>query len=144
MYFGFGCRNVSKLFLPVGYDLTKFFPHLEKYKWMHQHGKFMNNYDYNRTLLLLNKTPHLANEFIAIVENESIPSPVSTLHYQYWHDEQVLNTQLKINAEKIQCAVSKEPERWKLPSSVKFGQSQHPELWDYADGVDTLKFLLSL
>jgi hypothetical protein len=144
LYFGFGCRNVSKIFVPVGYDITKLFPHFEKYKWLHQHGKYMNNYDYNRTLLLLNKTPHLADEIIAIVENESIPSPISTLHYQYWHDENVLNTVLKKNAEKIQCVVSAEPERWKLPASVRFGQSQHPELWDYADGVDTLAFLLAL
>lgn len=104
----------------------------------------MNNYDYNRTLLLLNKTPHLANEFIALVENASIPSPVSTLHYQFWHDENVLNTILKENAEKIQCVVSREPARWRSSSSVGFGQSQHPELWDYADGIDTLQFLLSL
>ena len=144
LYFGFGCRNVSKIYVPVGYDITKLFPHFEKYKWLHQHGKYMNNYDYNRTLLLLNKTPHLANEYIALVENESIPSPISTLHYQFWHDENVLNTFLKKNAERIQCVVSGEPERWKLASSVKFGQSQHPELWDYADGVDTLAFLLGL
>ena len=144
LYFGFGCRNVSKIYVPVGYDITVLFPHFEKYKWLHQHGKYMNNYDYNRTLLLLNKTPHLANEFIALVENESIPSPISTLHYQFWHDENVLNTLLKKNAEKIQCVVSGEPDRWKLPSSVIFGQSQHPELWDYADGVDTVAFLFGL
>jgi hypothetical protein len=144
LYFGFGCRNVSKIFVPVGYDFVALFPYFEKYKWLHQHGKYMNNYDYNRTLLLLNKTPHLANEFIALVENESIPSPISTLHYQFWHDENVLNAVLKKNAEKIQCVVSGEPGRWKFTSSVAFGQSQHPELWDYADGVDTMEFLLSL
>ncbi len=144
LYFGFGCRNVSKIFVPVGYDITTLFPYFEKYKWMHHHGKYMNNYDYNRTLLLLNKTPHLANEYIAVVENESIPSPISTLHFQYWHDENVLNTLLKENAEKIQCVVSSQPGRWKATASVSFGQSQHPELWDYADGVDTVQFLLSL
>ena len=144
LYFGFGCRNVSKIFVPVGYDLTKLFPYFEKYKWLHQQGKYMNNYDYNRTLLLLNKTPHLANEFIALVENNSIPSPISTLHYQFWHDERILNTLLKENADKIQCVVSAQHGKWKLPSSVSFGQSQHPELWDYADGVDALQFLLSL
>jgi hypothetical protein len=144
LYFGFGCRNVSKIFVPVGYDITTLFPHFEKYKWLHQHGKYMNNYDYNRTLLLLNKTPHLANEFIALVENDSIPSPISTLHYQFWHDENVLNTLIRENVGKIQCVVSKEPARWKFASSVTFGQSQHPELWEYADGVDTMAFLLGL
>ena len=144
LYFGFGCRNVSKLFVPVGYDITALFPHFEKYSWLHQHGKYMNNYDYNRTLLLLNKTPHLSNNYVMLQEADTIPSPVSTLYYQFWHDERVLNTMLKQNAEKIQCVVSAEPEKWQLPSSVAFGQSQHPELWDYADGVDTMQFLFSL
>ena len=141
LYFGFGCRNVSKLYVPAGYDLTILFPRFGKYKWLHQHGKYMNNYDYNRTLLLLNKTPHLANEFIALVENESIPSPISNLHYQFWQDEKLLNEHLAANADKIQCIVSGDNSRWAL---VPFGQSQSPQLWDYADGVDTMKFLLSL
>lgn len=144
LYFGFGCRNVSKIFVPAGYDIAGLFPHFEKYKWLHQHGKYMNNYDYNRTLLLLNKTSHLANEFIMLVENESIPSPVSTLHYEFWHDDRILNTRIKENADKIQCVVSASPERWISLSSVTFGHSQHPYLWDYADGVDTLLFLLGL
>ncbi len=144
LYFGFGCRNVSKLFVPVGYDVTALFLHFEKYKWLHQHGKYMNNYDYNRTLLLLNKTPHLSNDYIMLQESDTIPSPISTLYYQFWHDERVLNTLLKQNAEKIQCVVSAQPDRWDITSSVTFGQSQHPELWDYADGVDTLQFLQTL
>jgi Acyl-CoA reductase (LuxC) len=144
MYFGFGCRNVSKVFVPVGYDVTTLFPHFEKYKWMHQHTKYMNNYDYNRTLLLLNKTPHFSNDYIMLKESETIPSPISTLYYQSWHDERVMNSLIKQNTDKIQCVVSAQPERWPFASSVTFGQSQHPELWDYADGVDTIRFLLSL
>ena len=145
LYFGFGCRNVSKLYVPVGYDLTQLFPVFEKnYKWLHNHNKFMNNYDYNRTLLMLNKAPHLANEFLMLVENISIPSNIGTLHYEYWHDEKVLNTSLKQQEEKIQCVVSNQPAKWNFASSVKFGQAQHPQLWDYADGVDTIDFLLRL
>ena len=123
---------------------NRLFLHFEKYKWLHQHGKYMNNYDYNRTLLLLNKTPHLSNDYIMLQETDTIPSPISTLYYQFWHDERVLNTLLKQNAEKIQCVVSAQPDRWDITSSVTFGQSQHPELWDYADGVDTMQFLLAL
>lgn len=145
MYFGFGCRNVSKLYVPTGYNLTQLFPRFEAhYKWLHNHNKFMNNYDYNRTLLMLNKAPHLANEFLMLVENASIPSSIGTLNYSFWHDERVLNSELKQNAEKIQCVVSKQPERWNVNSSVPFGQAQHPQLWDYADGTDTLAFLFAL
>lgn len=145
LYFGFGCRNVSKLYVPVGYDITKLFPRFEvRYKWLHNHNKFMNNYDYQRTILLLNKTPHLANEFVMLLENPAIGSPIATLHYSFWHDEELLKSQLKQNADKIQCTVATEPAKWDLPSAVAFGQSQHPELWDYADGIDTMAFLLAL
>lgn len=144
LYFGFGCRNVSKIFAPVGYDFTILFPHFEKYAWLHNHNKYLNNYDYNRTIFLLNKTPHFANNFVMLTESKSIPSPIAVLHYETWHDEHILNTRLKDEAEKIQCIVSKEPERWNGVSSVYFGEAQHPQLWDYADGVDTIEFLTTL
>ncbi len=144
MYFGFGCRNVSKLFVPAGYDLKLLFPRFSAYAWLHNHTKYMNNYDYNRTILLLNNTPHLANEFIMIVENEGIASPIGTLNIEYWHDEQVLQSKLRQQQDKIQCIVSGEPAKWEVASSVSFGQSQHPALSDYADGVDTMAFLLGL
>ncbi len=145
LYFGFGCRNVSKLYLPLGYDIAKLFPAFEKnYKWLHEHNKYMSNYDYNRTLLMLNKTPHLANEFVMITENKSISSSIGCLNYEYWHDERVLKTQLHIQADKIQCVVAAEPHRWVGSPVVCFGEAQHPQLNDYADGKDTIAFLLSL
>jgi hypothetical protein len=144
LYFGFGCRNVSKLYVPVGYDLTQLFPAFEKnYKWLHSHNKYMNNYDYNRTLLMLNKTLHLANEFVMLVENTSIPSSIATLNYETWHDEEVLATHLKHNADKLQCIVAREPAQWTF-APQPFGSTQQPELNEYADGVDTMEFLFSL
>lgn len=134
LYFGFGCRNVSKLYVPVGYNFEKLFPAFESYKWLHTHNKYMNNYDYQRTLLLMNSIQHLSNDFVMLREHASIASPIATLHYEFWHDENVLNTHLKQNEEKIQCIVSKN----------NFGTAQHPTLSDYADGVDTMKFLLRL
>lgn len=144
LYFGFGCRNVSKLYVPVGYDLKQLFPQFNAYAWLHNHTKYMNNYDYNRTILLLNNTPHLANEFVMLVEGESIPSPIGQVNIEYWHDEDVLQSKLRQQQEKIQCIVSAEPAKWQAASSVTFGQTQHPGLHDYADGVDTLAFLLAL
>ncbi len=145
LYFGFGCRNVSKLYVPVDFDLTRLFPRFEvKYTWLHNHNKYRNNYDYNRTVLLLNKTPHLANEFIMVLENAAIPSSIATLHYSTWHDEEVLKSHLRQQAEQIQCISAAEPDKWGLPNVVAMGQTQHPGLADYADGVDTLAFLLGL
>lgn len=144
MYFGLGCRNVSKLFVPVGFAMERLFEAFTAYGWLHSHTKYMNNYDYQRTILLLNKTPHLANEFVMLKESEQTASPIATLHYEYWHDENVLKTRLKTEAPGIQCVVTDMPlEGLGLPL-VSFGQAQHPQLWDYADGVDTLEFLLHL
>jgi hypothetical protein len=143
-YFGFGCRNVSKIYVPQGYDVRQLYPHFDTYKWMHGHTRYMNNYDYNCTLLLLNKTPFTSNEIVMLAENTSIPSPIATVHYEFWHDENLLHDNLHRQAEKIQCIVSSNPQKWNLAGSAKMGQAQHPQLWDYADGVDTMEFLLRL
>lgn len=144
LYFGFGCRNVSKLYVPVGYNFEVLFPAFEKYAWLHQHTKYMNNYDYNRTILLLNKTPHFADDKVMLVEDARIASPIATLHYEYWHDEHILKSKLKQSAAKIQCVVSGNPGKWGGTSEAAFGKAQYPVLNDYADGVDTMKFLLEL
>jgi len=144
VFFGFGCRNVSKLYVPVGYTFDNFFPEMEAYKWMHNNTRYMNNYDYSRTVLLLNKTPHFANEFLMLVENPAIASAIATVNYEHWHDENLLKTHLKQSADKIQCVVSAEPQKWGFEWGAVFGQAQHPKLNDYADGVDTLQFLLGL
>jgi hypothetical protein len=144
LYFGFGCRNVSKLYVPVGYDLEILFPAFEKYSWLHKHTKYMNNYDYNRTILLMNKILHLSDDKVMLVEDERIASPIATLHYEYWHDEKILLSKLRQNSEKIQCVVSGHPGKWGGVSEASFGKAHHPQLNDYADGVDTLQFLLEL
>lgn len=146
MYFGFGCRNLSKIYVPEGFDVRELFPHFDKYKWMHNHSKYMNNYDYNRTLLLMNSTPHLANEIIMLQQAHSISSPVSVLHYEHYKNVKYLEEELDSIANSIQCIVSSLSIVCKNSSIniVKFGDTQVPELTQYADNVDTLEFLLSL
>ena len=146
IYFGFGCRNVSKLHVPEGYDITKLFPYFEKYKWMHSHTKYMNNYDYNRTLLLMNRTEHLANEIIMLQENSAISSPVSIVYYERYKDGNDLYQKVHSNTDEIQCIVSNKSRLLggQFGNIVNFGNTQKPELWDYADDVDTLYFLFSL
>ena len=146
MYFGFGCRNVSKLYVPEDYDIIILFPYFEKYKWMHNHTKYMNNYDYNRTLLLMNRTQHLANEVIMIEENPAINSPVSVLYFERYENVKSLTASLLSNLNNIQCIVSNESVSLNdNPGNiVKFGHTQVPELWDYADNVDTIDFIFSL
>jgi hypothetical protein len=142
MYFGFGCRNVSKLYVPVNYDITRLFPHFKKYAWMHQHSKYMNNYDYNRTLLLLNNTPHFSDDVVMLEEKEAIASPVSEVYFEYYENTIALEEKLLVLSDKIQCVVTNLS--MSVSSKVGFGKTQQPALWDYADGVDTLKFLIEL
>ena len=131
-----GCRNVSKLYVPKGYDFSFFLESLSAWQSIIQHNKYKNNYDYNRSILLLNKTPHLANDFLALVESDKIASPVASLYYEFYEDETDLNQKLGSRENDIQCIVG-----WK---GIPFGTSQSPELWDYADGADTMKFLTEL
>lgn len=135
-YFGMGCRSVSKLLVPSGYDFSLFFAAMERFSEVMQHNKYMNNYDYHRALFLLNNEAFLTNNFLILRQNESIASPVSVLHYAYYPDRKEVEHHLELEAQKIQCVVG----RGYLP----FGTAQVPGLSDYGDGVDTMKFLSGL
>jgi hypothetical protein len=137
LYFGLGCRNVSKIFIPRDYPLNKIFEHAERYSEHFNHQKYMNNYEYNRTVYLLNKIPHLCNDFFILKEDKSIFSPISVVYYEYYDNLDALSALLEANQEYIQCVVSNVFEE-----SIPFGKAQTPSLFDYADGVDTMKFIL--
>jgi hypothetical protein len=141
MYFGLGCRNVSKLYVPEGYTFDQLYEAIEPYKTVLDHYKYSNNYDYNRTLLLMNSVPHVDNRFLMISENASLSSPMASLHYETYTDDAALNETLTVLRDQIQCVVSSKG--W-LPGSFAFGEAQKPLLEDYADGVNTLDFLATL
>lgn len=135
IYFGLGCRNVSKLWIEKGFELSRIFEASERYNSFFNHVKYMNNYDYQRTLLLLNKVPHLSNNFLMLKEDKSLFSPISVLNYESFEDIKEVKSLLAANQQDIQCIVGRD--------FVPFGQTQQPALSDYADGVDTMNFLLS-
>ena len=136
LYFGLGCRSVSKLFLPINYDLDKLFKAFHKYKDVINHLKYSNNYDYNKTICLMNKQKLLDNGFILLKEDSSIQSPISMLFYEYYNNRQELDNYIHLNQSLFQCVVSKK--------DVPFGKSQFPKLNDYADNINTLDFLTNL
>lgn len=143
LYFGLGCRSVSKLYVPEGYDITQIFNAFEAYDYLKEHHKYSNNYDYHRSLYLLNRQQHLDNGFLILRETSSLNSPISVLHYeQYERPEDVLK-QLTAEVNNLQCVVCTEVLNQKLPFVLP-GQSQLPALSDYADGIDSLHFLLQL
>jgi len=141
LYFGLGCRNVSKIFLPKDYDFEPLLKVLEKRSEISQHYKYFNNYEYNKAIYLINGRQHFDTGNLLLVEDEQISSPVGVLYYEYYTSENILRNSLIGRSDQIQCVMS---QATFLPKVIQLGGSQRPELWDYADGVDTMKFLINL
>ena len=139
-YFGLGCRSVSKLFVPNGYNFDAFFNGMYSQKEIINNAKYANNYDYNKAVYLMSEFDLLENGFLMIKEDESYASPIATVFYEYYSDSNQLKEKLTNDADKIQCIVSKDFN----DQEIEFGQTQHPQLWDYADGVNTLDFLAKI
>ncbi len=135
-YFGLGCRNVTKLFLPADFDLDRVFAGLYPYRDIGNHNKYANNYDYHKALWLLNREQLLENGFILVKEDAALVSPVGSLFIERYTDAATLKNYLLTRADVIQCVVGH--------GFVPFGGSQFPQLTDYADGVDTVGFLVGL
>ncbi|MEZ4987084.1 MAG: acyl-CoA reductase [Saprospiraceae bacterium] len=141
-FFGLGCRNVAKLYLPKGYDFEPLLEALHEYRAIVNHTKYKNNFDYNYALYILNKVDFKANGCILLREEKALQSAIATLHYGYYEELDALATELYAKADEIQLVVSHaELPGWK---TYPLGHAQQPALDDYADGVDTLRFLASI
>ena len=138
LYFGLGCRNVSKIYLPAGYDVKTLFKYFEKYTLIKDHYRYFNNYEYNKAIYLVNRTPHLDNGFVLLKEDTGISSPVGVLFYEYYKNIDEIRKTMTGLQDRLQCVVSQDR---MIPASIPFGSTQYPEVWDYADNVDTIKFL---
>lgn len=137
-YFGLGCRNVSKLYVPEGYNFIGMLDSWATYHDIIHHHKYCNNYDYQKSILLVNGTTFLDTGYVLITENKALVSPISTVYYETYANQDDLAKKLSNHHEKLQCLVS--ANAW-YKNSVAFGKAQLPEVWDYADNIDTLKFL---
>ena len=138
-YFGLGCRNVSKIFVPKGYSFDAFFEAIFKYQDVIHYEKYANNYDYNKAVFLMSNFKLLDNGFLTIKEDPSYASPISSVFYEFYENIEDLQKRLEADSEQIQCIVSNDL----IENSIPFGHTQKPQLWDYADNVDTITFLLT-
>ena len=138
-YFGLGCRNVSKLFVPKDYSFDGFFEAMFKYQDVIHYEKYANNYDYNKAVFLMSNFKLLDNGFLTIKEDSSYASPISSVFYEFYENIEDLQSRLEADSEQIQCIVSNDL----IKNSIAFGKTQKPQLWDYADNVDTITFLLT-
>lgn len=134
-YFGLGCRNVTKLYVPEGYDFIPLLEAFKKYDYLSDFHKYKNNYDYMLAVLILNKQYYMANQSILLNENKELFSPISQLNFEYYKKTERPDETLKNNGD-VQCIAGK--------GHLPFGKAQQPSLTDYADGVDIMKFLLEL
>ncbi|MCX6244125.1 MAG: acyl-CoA reductase [Bacteroidetes bacterium] len=141
LYFGMGCRNVSKLYVPAGYDFSPLFLSFRSYERFIRHHKWMNNHEYYNSVFLLNGIPALDNGFMLLTENKLIASPPAVLYYEFYEDATELMTRLSVQQDEIQVVVCTAGAP--LPHCLP-GQAQSPALTDYADEVNTLQFLLQL
>jgi hypothetical protein len=133
-YFGLGCRNVSKIYIPEGFDVKILADKWEKYSGNINHAKYANNYDFNKAIYLVNKENFHDTGYLLLKEETRLNSPVSVLNYEYFESQSAVIQQLEQKSNYIQCIVGR--------NAVPFGKAQSPHLWDYADGVDTIEFLL--
>ncbi|MBG8553599.1 acyl-CoA reductase [Hymenobacter guriensis] len=140
-YYGLGCRNVSSLYVPEGYSFTPLLDALAPWHHATDHHKYQNNYDYNKSILLVNGVPHFDSGFLLLTENPQLVSPISVLHYVTYQHEVDLADKLTDLGERVQCIVSAGGQ---YPGSFPFGRAQCPAITDYADGVDTMAFLAAL
>ncbi len=141
-YFGLGCRNISKVFVKNQAQLTQLLDAIQAFDWVANHHKYFNNYEYNKSIYLVNGTPHLDNGFLLLKESVDLVSPIGVLFYEVYEDEAALQSKLSALASQIQCVVGHSS--LSIPGIIPFGQTQCPAPWDYADGVDTLQFLSGL
>ncbi len=135
LYFGLGCRNVTKIYVPNEYNFEQLLQSFKAYKYFTDHHKYKNNYDYNLSIILLNNVYYMTNEATLLVENKELFSPISQLFYEYYDDINMITNFLKTQ-EDVQCIVGN--------NFVPLGKVQQPNLFDYADGIDTMQFLLAL
>ncbi|MFV0530193.1 MAG: acyl-CoA reductase [Flavobacteriales bacterium] len=139
-YFGMGCRNVSKLFIPEDFDLNRFFKGVFPFQEIINNHKYKNNYDYHKAIFLMNQDTIIENGFLILKEDQGYHSPIGTLFYERYNDLNIVQKRLKKDSEKIQCIVGKNI----FDDEIPFGHTQKPYLNQYADGIDTLNFLKNL
>jgi hypothetical protein len=140
LYMGLGCRNVSKIYLHRGFDLSRLASCFDRYIFLLDHNKYRNNYDYRKAIFLMNNVAFVDGNVVLLQENQSFFSPIAVLHYEFYDNVDDVFTQLQCDKEQLQCIISDVPQ----PGITSIGNGQKPAIDDFADGIDTMKFLVSL
>jgi len=132
-YFGLGCRNISKIYVPAGYDITGLFSHWLRYSSLTSHHKYAVNYDHNKAVAIVNREPFADSGFVLLKKSASLIAPMAVLNYEYYDDPLSVVNEVRSLGDAVQCMAGH--------GHLSFGTTQEPELWDYADNIDTIRFL---
>ena len=139
MYFGLGCRNISKIFVPTGYDISKLKNKFDKYSYIINHNKYSNNYNYQKTIKIMNNDVFVDCDFFLMSQSKEINPPISIIYYDYYDDISQVSNFINEKRNQIQCIVT----NLQIDNSTGFGDAQDPKLDQYADNTDTINFLLT-
>jgi hypothetical protein len=133
-YFGLGCRSISKIYVPEGYDVKALAESWSEHGNLVEHNKYANNYDYSKAIFIVNRYDFIDTGFLLCRMDKNLASPVAVLHYEYYNSLKNVYQEIDSMKDKIQCIAGR--------GNTPLGKAQMPELWDYADGIDTIEFLL--
>ena len=139
IYFGLGCRNISKIFVPTGYDISLLKNKFNKYNYIINHNKYSNNYNYQKTIKIMNNEVFTDCDYFLMSQSKEINPPISVIYYDYYDDLSQVCDLIKEKINQIQCIVT----NLQMNNSIKFGEAQDPKLDQYADNSDTINFLLT-
>ena len=139
IYFGLGCRNISKIFVPTGYDISQLKNKFDKYSYIINHNKYSNNYNYQKTIKIMNNDVFVDCDFFLMSQSKEINPPISIIYYDYYDDISQVYNFINKKRNQIQCIVT----NLQIDNSTGFGDAQDPKLDQYADNTDTINFLLT-
>ena len=139
IYFGLGCRNISKIFVPTGYDISQLKNKFNKYNYIINHNKYSNNYNYQKTIKIMNNEVFTDCDYFLMSQSKEINPPISVIYYDYYDDISQVCDLIKEKRNQIQCIVT----NLQIKNSIRFGEAQDPKLDQYADNSDTINFLLT-
>ena len=141
MYFGLGCRSISKIFVPENYNFNYLFKSFENFRFVALHNKYCNNYDFYKSIFLVNRQQFMDNGYILLKQENKLSSPVAVLYFDFYNSISEVNKLLETDLDKLQCICSEDDE---VKNAIPFGKAQQPDLWNYADNIDTIDFILDL
>ncbi|RPH33209.1 MAG: acyl-CoA reductase [Bacteroidales bacterium] len=141
LYFGLGCRSISMLLVPIGYSFKELLKAFKTWQNLDTHNKYMNNYEFQKTMNLMNLIDHIDTDFMLLKQNDSIGSTVGVVHYKEYDNIQTALTFIQNHQGELQCVVG---DGSTIPNAIPFGTCQNPSIDEFADGIDTIEFLAKL